>query len=73
MNGRFTSSQEFGTKLEVIGTGNYPIPYLTFKLPTNSGEFPPSLDIKFRKYKICDTNGNIREAWFLSTDTFPIN
>jgi hypothetical protein len=70
MNGRETLLNTFGVKLETINGKEYAIPYISIKLPNNAGTLPASLEVKFRKYKVCDNEGNIKEAWLLGTEPF---
>lgn len=74
MNGRYTIAKEFGIKLEEINGIPVGVPYISFTLPNND-EDPETrqlLELKFRKWKVCDENGNIKEAWFLSSEAFDL-
>ena len=72
MNGRIVLFNAFGVKIETFNGKEYPIPYISAKLPNNDGNLPADLDIKFRKYKVCDDEGNVKEAWLLGTEPFNI-
>jgi hypothetical protein len=71
MNGRIVLFSAFGLKIEIFNGKEYPIPYLSYQLPKNDG-LKPELDIKFRKYKVCDDQGNVKEAWLLGTEPFDV-